>query len=515
MALSDIVHVTYVSTNPGVTAAGFGVPMIASPNADFFGAARTRTYNDIDAVSDDWDADTPEYLAAEVMFSQSTGLSKLMVGRCVNKPTQRFTITVNAATIDGVYNVRIGGPSGTAWVSQEAEYTAEASAAWIAATAYAIGDLVTNDSGKLYVCVSAGTSAGSGGPTGTVSGIVDNGVTWDYAGVGGAGVASNDAIVYALKEAIDAMAAPALDVTTSLVGAAGARTLRITADTAGDFFGVEVSDYDLLLLEQDHADPGIAADLAAIHSASKGWYGLVTIHNSKALVTAAAGWVESAKKLYTPDSPDTRIATDALGSSSDVAKALKDLGYARTGCFHHPAPDEFAGAAQMARFFPINPGGDNWIMKTLAGVTAKTYSDTHETNMKAKYVNWYAPFTEEVNLIQGKGLVAAFEYIDVIRFRDWYENQAQVACANLVIQNEKVPYTDSGISKIETQLRALNRRGIDAGGIADDPEPTYVIPKASAAASADRQARVLRGVKTTWRLAGAINELYIEVSGQP
>jgi hypothetical protein len=51
---------------------------------------------------------------------------------------------------------------------------------WEANTAYIVGDLVTNDSGKIYRCVVAGTSAGSGGPTGTGTGITDNTVTWDY-----------------------------------------------------------------------------------------------------------------------------------------------------------------------------------------------------------------------------------------------------------------------------------------------------------------------------------------------
>lgn len=51
---------------------------------------------------------------------------------------------------------------------------------WKASTAYAVGDYVTNDSGKVYVCTSAGTSASSGGPTGTGTGITDNGATWNY-----------------------------------------------------------------------------------------------------------------------------------------------------------------------------------------------------------------------------------------------------------------------------------------------------------------------------------------------
>lgn len=57
-----------------------------------------------------------------------------------------------------------------------------AAAAWAPDTAYDVGDLVTNDSGKVYECVDDGTSASSGGPTGTGSTITDGGATWDYVG---------------------------------------------------------------------------------------------------------------------------------------------------------------------------------------------------------------------------------------------------------------------------------------------------------------------------------------------
>ena len=51
---------------------------------------------------------------------------------------------------------------------------------WAASTAYVVGDQVKNDSGKIYTCDTAGTSAGSGGPTGTGSDITDNSARWDY-----------------------------------------------------------------------------------------------------------------------------------------------------------------------------------------------------------------------------------------------------------------------------------------------------------------------------------------------
>lgn len=52
--------------------------------------------------------------------------------------------------------------------------------AWQATTFYAVGERVTNDGGKLYTCVTEGTSAGAGGPTGAGAGIVDGSAVWDY-----------------------------------------------------------------------------------------------------------------------------------------------------------------------------------------------------------------------------------------------------------------------------------------------------------------------------------------------
>ena len=42
--------------------------------------------------------------------------------------------------------------------------------------------VVTNDGGRTYVCITAGTSAGSGGPTGTGTDITDGTVHWRYLG---------------------------------------------------------------------------------------------------------------------------------------------------------------------------------------------------------------------------------------------------------------------------------------------------------------------------------------------
>ena len=50
---------------------------------------------------------------------------------------------------------------------------------WAASKAYVLNQQVVNG-GNVYKCTTAGTSAGSGGPTGTGTGITDNTAVWAY-----------------------------------------------------------------------------------------------------------------------------------------------------------------------------------------------------------------------------------------------------------------------------------------------------------------------------------------------
>lgn len=76
--------------------------------------------------------------------------------------------------------------------------------AWAPSTAYSVGQLVSNG-GNAYTCVVAGTSAASGGPTGTGTGIIDGTVTWDFAGT-----ASGTNPKAAMKAALAGMSVPSV-----------------------------------------------------------------------------------------------------------------------------------------------------------------------------------------------------------------------------------------------------------------------------------------------------------------
>ncbi|GEM_PF-453133 len=72
--------------------------------------------------------------------------------------------------------------------------TGHAAGPWLASTAYVSGEYVTADGGKLYHCTDAGTSAGSGGPSGTGDSISDGGATWEWVASSAWGVALDSAL---------------------------------------------------------------------------------------------------------------------------------------------------------------------------------------------------------------------------------------------------------------------------------------------------------------------------------
>lgn len=69
-----------------------------------------------------------------------------------------------------------------------------ASSVWLASTAVVLNQMASNG-GNLYICTTAGTTAASGGPTGTGSGITDGTAVWAYVQPGTASITLNNVAV--------------------------------------------------------------------------------------------------------------------------------------------------------------------------------------------------------------------------------------------------------------------------------------------------------------------------------
>ncbi len=136
--------------------------------------------------------------------------------------------------------------------------------AWAPNTIYTIGTRVTNNS-RAYQASTTGTSAGSGGPTGTGTGIagtgiIDGTVTWQYAGEGTGAVD-----VGATCEIDGPTVALAGDIASIQTPISGLNTARnLTDATPGQN---ELTDEELRLLRTDElADAGSTTRAATIAS---------------------------------------------------------------------------------------------------------------------------------------------------------------------------------------------------------------------------------------------------------
>ena len=533
MPLSDLATIVVSTTGAGVTRAGFGIPGITSFTATW-GPERTRTYTSIDGVGEDYPTNSPEYMAAQKIFGQRPRVPRIMILRCENKPTQRFSVGIRSPVgLAKSYKLRVAVATGSAWKSQDAEFLSGSGvqpSAWAPSGLHAAGDFVTLD-GKMYMGLGKSSASGVGPPWGSSTGygaasgpsglslaFREGEFFWAFVGSGSSGL-TDQAVAFGLKQKVDALASPPVvgvgagQLTSSIATGADGWIVRLAANQPGQFFGLQVYKRSVLSVAQDHADPGIATDLAACDDESNAWYGLVTTFNSEDLIKAAAGWVESAssKKLYPAATIDTKVATDAeTASATDVAHDLKALAYARTWPIFHPSNDEFLDAGELGKFFPIEPGGETWRMKTIAGVTVESFTSTETTNLKAKFAHFYYDIGGR-NVVGGDAKTSSGEYIDTVRGLDWYESELQVKLANLEIDNDKIPYTKEGFALVEAKIRQQNDEGIAAGLIAADPEPTIELPAIEDVSTEDKLDRELAGVITEWTLAGAIHHITVRV----
>lgn len=357
----------------------------------------------------------------------------------------------------------------------------------------AIGRRVTVPDHRAIITLSNVTSS-------KVYAIQVNGLTASYTSDSTATAAE---ITAGVTSAINALAISGLTV-TEVSGV----SVTLNHTTPGTYYRVKVLDMSALKVvwkqSATDADAGVASDLAAIALENNGFYGIDVTSMSRLEQAAVASWALSNKKLAIMTCADGDMPTS---STSDIASVLKATVNTRASCWFHTDNGSFIGSAVMGRCLPLNPGAVTFANKTLSGVESLDLNPTQLTNLAGKYANW---FTEYGGVsITRNGKLAANEWIDIIRDRDWLENRLQTRVASVLINNNKVAYTDAGIALIAAEVRAQLAEAVTAGMLADDPAFLVTVPKASAVASIDRAARLLKDINFSARYAGAIHNVTI------
>ncbi|PHI29690.1 DUF3383 family protein [Budvicia aquatica] len=255
----------------------------------------------------------------------------------------------------------------------------------------------------------------------------------------------------------------------------------------------------------------LGAQLTAIQAEDANWYGFALTERNPELQMAAAEWAETQTKMFFTSSSEEAI-TDA-SSSDDVLSKLAAKNFLRTAVIvDKHAADQYLEMAWMGRCFTIAPGGETWALKQLSGVQASDWSATEQQTIVKKGGNTFERFAPQIYLTT-PGKVVSGEWVDVVRFRDWLADAIQTSLSTLMINRNKVPYTDGGIALIVNNLTGSLIEGQRVGGIAPDEIDAdgnnvkgFVItyPRSVDVSFQDKAERVLN-LSFSARLAGAIH----------
>lgn len=321
-----------------------------------------------------------------------------------------------------------------------------------------------------------------------------NGTSVNFTADGSATVAE---IIAGLKIAIDALA---LGITTS----DQTTYLRVVANAAGAFFSLGTTDPNLRIA-QDHADPGVATDLAAIALERNDWFWLLTHFNSQALATAAAAYIEAAAKEYVFQSEDGAIPNTAISGTDDVGEALKALGYTKSAVIYSKATADFIDAGIVGRVASLDPGKYTLKFKALAGVPVGAYTPTQRTNMRAKNVNFYETTGGSGSF--EAGVTPAGGFVDYQVYKEFQKSRMQERAYDVLRNVDKLPQNDRGINAIGSEVMGQLQTDEVAEKIL--PGWTISIPKIGDISDANRAARVLDAIEYSCVYSGAFHTVKI------
>ena len=247
-----------------------------------------------------------------------------------------------------------------------------------------------------------------------------------------------------------------------------------------------------------------------------GWYVICAAGIDESEYEEIAEWTETQTKLF---------AYTFLGKTDPVSAIFyRSLGWCGlTGNDvtpeDNPVANSYLHVAAVAKALSYTAGSETWAFKQLAAVFPATYSGAFKKSLADGHSNYFLQAAGKNITMNGQ--TRAGEWIDVIRGRDWLQNDMQLRLFNLFILNPKIPFTNGGIAMIENQmiasLKAAQARGIVAEDEYDEdgvliPGFTVRVPNAMSLTATQKASRILTDCRFSARLAGAIHAVRVDGS---
>ena len=266
----------------------------------------------------------------------------------------------------------------------------------------------------------------------------------------------------------------------------------------------------------------IPSDTAARALNTSGWYVLCTAGIDSKHYEDIASYIETTEKMFLY----TELGFFGAGKDGENQPSVGNV-YLRTGGIYGrvntmqpddeiPEANLYLNVALAAAWLHHEPGSETTAFKRLSAVYPSDLTSSEMKALEEAHLNYFIEMGGKNITMNGQ--VVGNEWCDIIRFRDWLKDDMQTRVVNLFVTEPKVPYTDSGIAKVENQMRASLARGQEMGGIAEEEFdedgnsiPGFVtsVPRSSKLTASEKASRKLKNCKFTARLAGAIHHAAI------
>lgn len=308
--------------------------------------------------------------------------------------------------------------------------------------------------------------------------------------------------------------------------------LIIGAKAGGSAYKEYAGDDALDLIKVDYADTTEAYKLAKAVLEQENRPDKVAIVGYDATTGSPAAAFELVKEqafyyvlTTTADAEDQQALVEAIDlqgakvailRANDIAdiETLQESGIKRAYVLYTDDVARYIDGEFVGTYASDPAGGSTAKFKQFKNLTPVEVTPTELAQIHAANGSTYIKKFGEAQTSESKTIGG--EHLDIVVGNDWVIANIEQRVQGLFLKNKKIPYEQGGANLVGTAVETVLLQGAGQDIVAEDAAGkaiyTVTIPDVDSLTEADRASRKIKGIKFTFRLAGAIQEA--DIKGQ-
>lgn len=269
----------------------------------------------------------------------------------------------------------------------------------------------------------------------------------------------------------------------------------------------------MLIAPRTHKDPATLDNwpttLSKITDANDDWYALATYAKEDLDILALANYIESKEKFYTVSSSEAAIKDtvfDIKSETPDIFTQLKKLGLSRTAPLYSASADKFPECGWFGRGLACEPGTTSYCYKNIATISVDNLSSTQSQNIFDKSANTFEYIAGQN--VTRYGTVPSGIDIDIMMGIDYISSRFKESIYSVLVNNDKLPFIDSGIATIHNQINGVLNTAIKMKIIS---QYSVSMPKAADISQADKSLHLLENIYVNLTMCGSIKKVSVKI----